>query len=163
MSQGSSEEEILRKLDLRVKEIMRESPLTVPADATVLQAAKAMEKQDSSCVFAQSKGKIVGIITERDLARRVVARGASPAKTKVSAIMTSPIIVISPDAKIEEALQVMSKNRVRRLPVVEEQTGLTGIVAVTDIARALAEKAGYTSSLITAMTKESAPPSGVYE
>jgi CBS domain-containing protein len=159
---GSSEEEILRKLDLRVKEIMRASPLTVPADATVLQAAKAMEKQDTSCIFAQSKGKIVGIITERDIARRVVAKGAAPAKTRVSAIMTSPIIAVSPDAKIEEALSVMSKNKVRRLPVVDEKTGMTGIVAVADIARALAEKAGYTSSLITAMTKENIPPSGVY-
>ena len=141
---------------------MRASPLTVPADATVLQAAKAMEKQDSSCIFAQSEGKIVGIVTERDMARRVVAKGAAPAKTRVSAIMRSPIIVISADAKIEEALNVMSKNKVRRLPVVDEKAGLAGIVGVSDIARALAERAGYTSSLISTMTKESVPPSGVY-
>lgn len=138
-------------------------PLTVPADATVLQAAKAMEKQDSSCAFVQSKGKIVGIVTEWDLARRVVVRGASPATTKVGDVVTTPIIVISPDAKIEEALNIMTRNRVRRLPVVNTREGLTGIVGVADIARALAEKAGYTSSLITAMTKESPPPSGVYE
>jgi len=160
---GSNEAEILRKLDLKVKEIMGASPLVVSADASVLQAARAMERQDSSCILAQSKGKIVGIVTERDIARRIVAKGAAPAKTKVSSIMTSPIIVISPNAKIEEALNIMSKNKVRRLPVVDEKAGLTGIVAVADIARALAEKAGYTSSLITAMTKESTPPTGVYE
>jgi CBS domain-containing protein len=163
MSSGGSEEEILKKLDLQVKEIMRATPLTVSQDATVLDAAKAMEKNDSSCVFVESKGKIVGIVTERDIARRVVAKGASPSKTEVAGVMTSPIIAISPEAKIEEALDVMSKNRVRRLPVVDVKAGLTGIVAVADIARALAEKAGYTSSLITAMTKESVPPSGVYE
>jgi predicted transcriptional regulator len=93
----------------------------------------------------------------------VVANGADPDKTMVNSIMTSPIIVVSPDAKIEEALKVMTANKVRRLPVTDEKAGLTGVVAVSDIARALAEKAGYTSSLITAMTKESTPPSGVYE
>jgi CBS domain-containing protein len=163
MSQGSNEEEIMKQLDLRVKDVMQASPLTVPAEGTVLQAAKAMEDADSSVAFVQSQGKVVGIVTERDLARRVVANGAAPSKTMVSEIMTSPIIVISPDAKIEEALKVMSAKKVRRLPVVDEKAGLTGMVAVADIARALAEKAGYTSSLITAMTKESTPPSGVYE
>ena len=140
---------------------MRASPLTVSDDATVMQAAKAMETQDSSCVFVKSKGGIVGIVTERDIARRVVARGVSQ-KTKVKGIMTSPIIVVSPDAKIEEALNIMAKNKVRRLPVVDTSQGLTGIVGVADIAKALAEKAGYTSSLITTMTKENPPPSGVY-
>ena len=162
MSLGGDEQEILRKLDLRVKEVMRASPLTVPAGATVQQAAKAMEKQDSSCVFVRSKGEIVGIVTERDIARRVVAKGASPAKTKVRGIMTAPIIVVSSDVKIEEALNIMAKNKIRRLPVVDTGQGLTGMVGVADIAKALAEKAGYTSSLITTMTKESTPPSGVY-
>ena len=156
------EEEILRKLDLRVKEVMHSAPLTVPADATVLQAARAMEKQDASCVFVEVKGKIVGIVTERDMTRRVLGKDVSPAKTKVRAIMTTPIIAISPEAKVEEALGVMSKNKVRRLPDVDEKAGLAGIVGVSDIARALAERAGYTSSLISAMTKESVPPSGVY-
>ena len=152
----------MKQLDLRVKDVMQATPLTVPADATVLQAAKVMEEQDSSVVFAQSKGEVVGIVTERDITRRAVARGSEPKKTLVSAIMTSPIIVISPDAKIEEALRVMTGKKVRRLPVMDEKAGLTGMVSVADIARALAEKAGYTSSLITAMTKESVPPSGVY-
>ena len=162
MSSASSEEEVLRKLDLRVKEIMRSDPVTIGADATVLQAARAMEKQDSSYAFVRSKKGIVGIVTERDIARRVVGRGASPIKTKVESVMTSPMIVISPDAKIEEALDVMVKNKVRRLPVIDEKLGMTGLVSVSDIAKALEEKAGYSSSLITAMTKESVPRSGVY-
>lgn len=162
MSSGDNEEEILRKLDLKVREIMRPNPLTIPVDATVMQAAKAMEKQDSSCVFVESKGKILGIITERDITRRVVGKGASPEKTKAKSVMTSPIIVTPPDASIEEALKVMTTNKVRRLPVVDEKAGLVGLVRVADIAKALAEKAGYTTSLITAMTKETLPPSGVY-
>ena len=153
MSSGGNEEEILRKLDLKVKEIMLPNPLTIPGDATVMQAAKAMEKQDSSCVFVESKGKIVGIVTERDVTRRVVGKGASPRTTKVKSVMTTPVIATPPDASIEEALKVMTANKVRRLPVVDEKAGMVGLVRVADIAKALAEKAGYSTSLITAMTK----------
>ncbi len=162
MSSGVDEEETLRKLDLKVREIMRPDPLTISADATVMQAAKAMEKHDSSCAFAKSKGKIVGILTERDITRRVAGKGASPKKTKVKSVMTSRIVVTPPYASIEEALSVMTKNKVRRLPVVDEKGDLVGLVGAADIAKALAEKAGYTTSLISAMTKEAPPPSGVY-
>ena len=161
-SSRGSEEEALKKLDLKVKEIMSPNPLTIPADATVMQAAKAMEEHDSSCVFVKSKGKIVGIITERDITRRVVGKGASPKTTKVEAVMTSRIVVTPPDTSIEEALKAMTTNKVRRLPVVDEKGDMVGLVGTADIAKALAEKAGYSTSLITAMTKETLPPSGVY-
>ena len=162
MSSGDTEEETLKKLDLKVREIMRANPLTIPADATVMQAAKAMEKHDSSCVFVKSKGKIVGIVTERDITRRVVGKGASAKRTKVKSVMTSRIVVTPPDTSIEEALKVMTTNKVRRLPVVDEKGDLVGLVGAADVAKALAEKAGYSTSLITAMTKETPPPSGVY-
>ena len=162
MSSGDTEEETLRKMDLKVREIMSPNPLTIPADATVMKAAKAMEKHDSSCVFAKSKGKIVGIITERDITWRVVGKGASPKTTKVKSVMTSRIVVTSPDASIEEALKVMTTNKVRRLPVVDEKGDLVGLVGTADVAKALAEKAGYSTSLISGMTKETPPPSGVY-
>jgi CBS domain-containing protein len=162
MSSGGNEAEALKKLDLKVREIMSPNPLTISADATVMQAAKAMEKHDSSCVFVKSKGKIVGIITERDITRRVVGKGATPKKTKVKSVMTSRIVVTPPDASIEEALKVMTTNKVRRLPVVDEKGDMVGLVGAADVAKALAEKAGYTTSLITAMTKETPPPSGVY-
>ena len=162
VSSGGNEEEVLKKLDLKVKEIMSPNPLTIPADATVMQAAKAMEKHDSSCVFVKSKGKIVGVVTERDITRRVVGKGASPKKTKVISVMTSRIVVTPPEASIEEALKVMTTNKVRRLPVVDGKGDLVGLVGAADVARALAKKAGYSTSLITAMTKETLPPSGVY-
>jgi len=161
-SSGDNEKEALKKLDLKVKEIMSPNPLTIPADATVTQAAKAMDKHDSSCVFVKSKGKIVGIITERDITRRVVGKGASPKQTKVKSVMTSRIVVTSPEASIEEALKVMTTNKLRRLPVVDKKGDMVGLVSTADIAKALAEKAGYSTSLIAAMTKETPPPSGVY-
>ena len=163
MLAGGGEEDVLKKLDLRVKEIMKSNPPTIPGNATVLQAARAMEKQDSSYIFVKSKKGIVGVVTERDITRRVVGTGASPAKTKVESIMTSPMIVVSPEAKVEEALNLMASKKVRMLPVMDEKAGLAGLVSVSDVAKALAEKSGYTSSLITAMTKETPPRSGVYE
>jgi CBS domain-containing protein len=162
MSSGENEEETLRKLDLKVKQIMTLNPLTIPVDATVMQAAKAMEKHDSSCVFVKSKGRIVGIITERDITRRVVGKGVSFKKTRVKSVMTSRIVVTPPEASIEEALKVMTTNKLRRLPVVDEKGEMVGLVGTADIAKALAEKAGYSTSLISAMTKETPPPSGVY-
>lgn len=162
MLPSGGEEEVMKKLDLRVKRIMRPNPPTIPASATVLQAARVMEKQDSSYIFVKSKKGIVGVVTERDITRRVVGKRAPPAKTKVGAVMTSPMIVVSPEAKVEDALNVMSSNKVRMLPVMDNRAALAGLVSVSDIAKALAEKSGYTSSLITAMTKESPPRSGIY-
>ena len=162
MSPSDREEDVLKKLDLRVKEIMRPNPPTIPASATVLEAAKVMEKQDSSFVFVKSKKGIVGVVTERDITRRVVGKGASPAETKGEDVMTSPMLVVSPEAKVEDALNVMASKKVRMLPVMDDKSGLAGLVSVSDIARALAEKSGYTSSLITAMTKENPPRSGIY-
>ncbi len=141
---------------------MRSNPPTIPAEATILQAARAMAKQDSAYVFVKSKRGIVGVLTERDIIRRVVEKGTSPGKIKVESVMTSPMVVVSPEAKVEEALNVMITNKVRMLPIMDEKAGLVGLVSVSDIAKALAEKSGYTSSLIAAMTKESPPPSGVY-
>jgi CBS domain-containing protein len=161
-SSGDTESQILKKLDLRVKEVMSPNPLTISEDTTVADAARALEKQDSSCALIERDGEIVGMITERDITRRVVAKGVLPETTKVASVMTSQIIVTSPDTNIEEALKVMTANRVRRLPVVDEKSGLVGLVRVADIARALSEKAGYSTSLIMAMTKETPPRSGVY-
>ena len=159
---ASDGEDVLKKLDLRVKEIMRPSPLVISDDSTILQAAKAMERQDSSYAFVKSKKGVVGIVTERDITRRVVGKGASPGKTKVKAVMTSPMVVIAPEAKVEEALKVMTANKVRMLPVMDQKSGLAGLVSVSDVAKALADKSDYSASLIEAMTKESPPRSGVY-
>ena len=115
MVQLSDEEEALGKLDLRVKQVMTQNPLTANAESTLDVAAKGMENCDCGCCLVESAGKIVGITTERDIVRRVAAKGSSVTRTKVSSVMTSPVIVIHPEATVEEALQVMAKNKVRRL------------------------------------------------
>ena len=111
------------------------------------------------------KGKeerIVGIVTERDIVRRAAARGCSLKSDRVESIMTTPIIVVKPDATVEDALSIMVTNKIRRLPVVDENV-LAGLVTLKDIAGAIAEKLGYENSLLNAMARESKAPEGVYE
>lgn len=151
----------LPQLDLKVREAMRPSPLTIPAEATIDAAARVMDRRERSCLLVKSKSKIVGIVTERDIVRRVAAKRAPLRRTKVSSIMTSPIIAITSSATLEEALRVMAANKVRRLPVVDKAK-LVGLVTVGDIARALAEKTGYTNELIAALTRGSKPLKGIY-
>ena len=157
----SNEIEALEKLDLRVKQVMTQNPLTVDVESTVDAAANGMEKCGCGCCLVESRGKIVGIITERDIVRRVSATASSLKRVKVKSIMTSKLIVIHPNATVEQALQTMAENKIRRLPVVDRK-GLVGVVSIVDIAKALAEKSGYTSSLINAIARQSQPPEGLY-
>jgi len=157
----SEREEALGKLDVKVKDIMTKSPLTVDAKSTIDVAARGMENCGCGCCLVESKGKIVGIITERDIVRRLAARGSQIKKTTVRSVMTSPIVVIDPESTVEQALRIMAENKIRRLPVVSDE-GLVGIVTIADIAKALAEKSGYTDSLLNALARQSPAPKGVY-
>jgi CBS domain-containing protein len=142
------------KLNVRVKEIMTIDPIAVDVNATLEDAAKGMENSGCGCVLVERGEKIVGIITERDIVRRVAAKGLRLRTTRVRAVMSSPLIVIGPDATIEEALRLMASRHVRRLPVVGEN-GLEGVVSLVDIASALADKAGFLSAFIQAFTRQS--------
>ncbi len=157
----SHEDQNLETLDLRVKDVMTPSPLTLETSAKIEEAARGMERCDCGCCLVESKGKVVGIITERDIVRRVAAKGTSLKATKVRAIMSSPIVVVNPEMTIEDALRTMASNKIKRLAVVDDK-GLVGIVSITDIAKALAKKSGQTNLLLDAITRQSRAPEGVY-
>jgi CBS domain-containing protein len=157
----SDEGQSLETFDLRVKDVMTPSPLSLDANAKIEEAARGMERCDCGCCLVESNGKVVGIVTERDIVRRVAAKGSSLKATKVSAIMSSPIVVVNPETTVEEALKAMASNKIKRLAVVDEK-GLVGIVSVSDIAKALAKKSGQASLLIDAIAKQSRAPDGVY-
>lgn len=157
----SEDTESVEGLDLRVKDIMTKNPLTVSPDSTVHTAASGMERCGCGCCLVESHGKIVGIITERDIVRRVAAKGAAPTSVRVKSIMTTKLMAIKPDATVEEAVRIMGENGIRRLPVVGDE-GLVGIISVADVARALAKKSGHASSLIKALARQSEPPEGIY-
>lgn len=121
---------------MTVKDIMKPSIISVTADTTVSKAAKIMNEKNIGSVIISKGGKDVGIMTERDVLKRIVAVDLDPKKTKVQKVMSSPIITIEASSSIDHANEVMLKNTVRRL-LVTEQGKVTGIVSARDIANKL--------------------------
>ena len=129
---------------LLVRHIMSNEPISVDSEATVREAAIAMDRADISCILVTSSGcKTVGIVTERDLVRKIVTKETKDNSTKVKDVMSSPMITVGPEATVEDAVKTMADNRVRRLPVVSAE-GLVGIITVVDVARAWAKIAKMT-------------------
>lgn len=108
--------------------------ITVDSNSTVKQAADIMNKFEIGCLIATKDGKAIGILTERDLLKRIVSEAKSPRRTKVAAVMSKPIIVVEPNMDLEEATRLMFKMRIKKLPVVEHGQ-LKGLVTLTDLAR----------------------------
>jgi CBS domain-containing protein len=144
-------------LSIRVKDVMAKEPIMVESERTVKETAIEMDRSGHGCLLVTSDGKIVGIITERDLVRKAMTRGGSLTRTKIKNIMSCPLIVVAPDTSVEEAAKIMAKHKVRRLPVVG--TGrLAGLITVTDIARYLAERSADPQSLLKAMARSGRTP-----
>jgi CBS domain-containing protein len=139
-------------VNIRVKDVMAREPIMVESERTVKETAIEMDRSGHGCLLVTSGGKIVGIITERDLVRKALTRGGNMTRAKIKNIMSSPLIVVAPDTSVEEAAKVMAKHNVRRLPVVGPG-GLAGLVTVTDIARYLAEHSADPPSLFKAMAR----------
>ena len=121
-------------LSLKVEDVMVRDVVTIDENSTVREAADVMNKFEIGCLIAVKKGKAVGIITERDLLKRVVAEARDVDKTKVKAVMSSPLVVVEPSMDLEEAVKLMFQMKIKKLPVVEEKR-LVGLVSLTDIAR----------------------------
>jgi CBS domain-containing protein len=119
---------------LRVADVMVKEVITIDAKLTVKEAAGIMNKFEIGCVIAVRKGKAMGILTERDLLKRVVAEGRDASKIKVKDVMTSPLVVTESDMDLGEAVRLMFKMKIKKLPVVDGKK-LVGLVSLTDIAR----------------------------
>ena len=105
---------------------------SVQAGDTVLAAARVMNERGIGGVVIQERGEMVGIFTERDILRRVVAEQKDPSQTTVRDVMTAPVVTCNPDTPLEDCMQVMSARRNRHLPVVSED-GLCGMLTTGDI------------------------------
>ncbi|KPV64372.1 MAG: Inosine-5'-monophosphate dehydrogenase [Candidatus Bathyarchaeota archaeon BA2] len=121
-------------MSLNVEDVMVEEVVTVETEATVQEAVDLMNKHEIGCLVVVLKGKPVGIITERDLLKRVLAQSRDPEKIKVPEIMSAPLIVGKPEMKIENAVKLMFKSKIKKLPVVQKGR-LVGIVTLTDLTR----------------------------
>ncbi len=121
-------------MSLKVEDVMVRDVITIDENSTVKEAADVMNKFEIGCLIAVRKGKAMGIITERDLLKRVVAEARDVNKTKVKNVMSSPLVVVEPSMDLEEAVKLMFQMKIKKLPVVEEKH-LVGLVSLTDIAR----------------------------
>jgi CBS domain-containing protein len=121
-----------------VRELMTERPTTCDTSAPVVDAAKLMAKEDIGPIPVVESDRLVGLVTDRDIAIRVVAEGRDPQSTTVGEIASKDLVTVSPDDDLEQALTLMARRQVRRLPVVEGER-VVGIVAQADVARHLDE------------------------
>jgi len=101
---------------------------------TIKEAAGVMNKFEIGSLIAVGKGRVSGILTERDLLKRVVAEGKDASKIRVRDIMTAPLIVAEPKMDLAEAVKLMFQKKIKKLPVVEGKR-LVGLLSLTDIAR----------------------------
>jgi CBS domain-containing protein len=116
-----------------IGEVMTRDPVTLPADSPVRDAAVAMRDADIGDVIVLEEGdRICGIVTDRDIALRVIGEGREPT-TKLGEICTRDVNAVSPDTSVGEAVRLMSKEAIRRLPVVEGGRPV-GIVSLGDLA-----------------------------
>jgi CBS domain-containing protein len=130
----SEEEKEESGISLKVEDVMVKEVITIDENSTVKEAAEIMNKFEIGCLIAVRKGKAMGIITERNLLKRVVAEAKDANKTKVKDVMSSPLVVVEPGMDLEEAVRLMFEMKIKKLPVVDGKR-LVGLVSLTDIAR----------------------------
>ena len=125
----------------QIRDIMTSSPTTVETSITVAEAAKIMASEDIGPLPVVDGGRLVGIVTDRDLVVRVLAEDRDPKSTNVGDVASSELVTVAPDTALDEALRKMASAQVRRLPVVEGGR-VVGIVAQADVARQTPQETG---------------------
>jgi CBS domain-containing protein len=121
----------------RLAEILEEKGkgvLEIDADASVLDAVQLMVEKNVGSLLVTVSGEITGIVTERDYLRRVTLEGRTDAETRVGEIMSSPLVVVTPETSIDECMAVMTDRRIRHLPVVEDGH-VVGLVSIGDLVK----------------------------
>ncbi len=120
--------------DVLVKEVMKTKPVFVQPFTTVLDAARIMRDHKIGNVIISEVNHPIGILTESDIIKKVVCEDKNPKEVQVEEVMSSPIIVAEPYISLQEALMIMGKCNIRRLPLVENNE-LVGIITQRDISR----------------------------
>ncbi|MFH0868570.1 MAG: CBS domain-containing protein [Candidatus Woesearchaeota archaeon] len=138
---------------MQVKEIMH-SVTKIPSDSSITEAALIMDQKSIGSVLIEENDEIVGIMTERDILRKIVAQGKNPDEVRVNGIMSQPLITIDANEDIVKASEEMDKRRIRRL-VVTENGKIVGKVTANSIARNL--KYALTSSSLRARKEYTRP------
>jgi CBS domain-containing protein len=118
-----------------IRDVVTSDPCTMDADKSVAYAAKMMREEDVGLAPVVEAERLVGMLTDRDITIWGVAEGKDPEQVKVRDVASSHPVTVGPQQDLDEALRMMAKHQVRRLPVVEEDGKLVGVVAQAAIAR----------------------------
>ena len=117
---------------MKIRDVMTPNPRTVSPDDTIQAVARIMQAEDTGAVPVVNNGRVLAMVTDRDIVVRVVAEGGS-FSSPVGSIATQDVISVTPDMSTGEASELMSDHQIRRLPVVENDR-LVGIVSIGDLA-----------------------------
>jgi CBS domain-containing protein len=117
-----------------VREAMTSDPCAIDAEKPVAYAAKMMKEEDVGLAPITEGDRLIGTVTDRDIVTRVIAEGRDPESTPVREIASTDLVTIDPQQQLDEALSLMARHQVRRLPVVEEDGRLVGVLAQADVA-----------------------------
>jgi CBS domain-containing protein len=119
-------------MSTKVKDVMIQNVKIADSDDTVFKVANIMNRHEIGSIIISKKGKAVGIVTERDILKRVVSKNKDPSKTKIHEVMSSPLVTIEPTTTVIQAAQKMVKQKVKKL-VVTNSGKLVGILSLTDL------------------------------
>ncbi|MDH4165026.1 MAG: CBS domain-containing protein [Gammaproteobacteria bacterium] len=112
---------------------------SVDADEPVLEAIQMMADKHVGALPVTRGGELVGVISERDYARKVILLGRSSAETPIWQIMSSPVVTVSPGDDVRQCMQVMTEKRIRHLPVMQDGR-MVGMISIGDLVRAVIEE-----------------------
>ena len=119
---------------MNVEELMIKNVYTVDPDSSVEDAVKTMNTHEIGCLVVVQTGRPIGIITERDLLKRVLEQNKPPKGIKVSDIMSKPVIFGNPQMELEDAARLMFRKKVKKLPIMQDAE-LVGLITLTDLAK----------------------------
>ena len=125
----------------RVRDHMTDRPRCVTPDTPVAEAAELMASEDVGSLPILEGDKLVGVVTDRDIVVRAVAKKRNPEGMLVRSVASGDLVTVRPDEDLSEALKLMASHQVRRLPVVDDDNHLVGVLAQADVASGAREKA----------------------
>jgi CBS domain-containing protein len=150
-----------RGKDMKIKDLMTKNPAIATPDMELSRVAKLMVEHNVGSIPVVENNmsmKIVGVVTDRDIATRAVAKGKNPVTMKASEVMSSPVITAGEEDDIKDVAKMMEKNQVRRVPVVDKMGKICGMVAQADIALKGSDK--ITADVVESVSKPADRPAG---
>jgi CBS domain-containing protein len=117
-----------------IREVMTDRLITLPADASIVDAGKAMQENDIGDVIVMEGDQFFGLVTDRDIVVRGIAEGKDPSSTQVRDVTSADVQTLSPDSTVAEAVDIMRSAAVRRIPVLDGDRPV-GIVSIGDLAQ----------------------------